>query len=95
MRQLTNNAINSFMMDKEFSSSNTTVKLEDGSTKLYLHGNLIAIKTGKKISISNAGWATNVTKERLNGIPGVSIRQIKGIWYLNGKEWNGNFIKIN
>lgn len=47
------------------------------------------------LEITNAGWATNTTKERLNGIPGVSISQRKGIWYLNGKEWGGKFIKIN
>ena len=36
-----------------------------------------------------------ITKERLNGLHGVSITQKNFIWYLNGKKWNGNLIKIN
>ena len=46
------------------------------------------------LSISNAGWESNTTKERLNGLPGVSIRQKNWSWFLNGEEWDGNWKRI-
>ena len=70
-------------------------------TKLKYHGNTIAIKTWNKhtntksLYITNCGFFTKTTKERLNGLHGVSIKQKSFIWYLNGKEWDGNLIKIN
>jgi hypothetical protein len=30
----------------------------------------------------------------LNGLDGVSIQQKAGIWYLNGKEWEGELIDV-
>lgn len=59
---------------------------------MYLHRNLIAEKNFQngEIAITNAGWNTDTTKERLNGIPGVSITQKNWKWYLNGEEWGGN-----
>lgn len=72
------------------------------TTKMYLHGNCIAKKIVKskdsgdtiissRIYISDAGWRTTTTKERLNGIPWVSICQKKGVWYLNGKELTSEY----
>jgi hypothetical protein len=61
---------------------------------MYLFGNLIAVNNNGVISVSNAGWESITTKERLNGIPGVNIKQSKGLWYLNGVEWNGKLTKI-
>jgi hypothetical protein len=58
---------------------------------LKLFGNKIAaIESDGRLWISNAGWDTKTTKERLNGLPGVSIQQKKGEWYLNGNQWDGN-----
>lgn len=94
MRAITDKAAQAFNNDTAFRNSNTSVKIEDGKTNLYLHGNLIATKSDGETEITNAGWFSNTTKERLNGLPNVSIHQKKGIWYLNGNEWNGDFIKI-
>lgn len=61
------------------------------------HGNDIAYQYNnpeRTLSITAAGWLTNTTKERLNALPNVSILQKKGIWYLNGKQWDGEFIDI-
>ena len=58
-------------------------------TSLYLHGYKIATHTPDGLEITNAGWFTQVTKERLNGLPGVHIQQKDGKWFLNGREWNG------
>lgn len=62
-----------------------------------LFGNVIAVKDRKNgdVWITNAGWNTVTTKERLNGIDGVSINQVKGIWYLNGKQWGGEWTKVS
>ena len=40
------------------------------------------------------GWSSNTTKERLNGLTGVNIWQKDFVWYLNGEEWNGEWIRI-
>ena len=98
MRKITEQAINAFMNHKTFNSSNTTVSLnDDNSACLLLFGNLIARKYtdgDKEIEITNAGYATVTTKERLNGIPGVRIYQRKGEWFLNDKPWDGDWISI-
>lgn len=100
-RQITTQACNAFMSAKPFNKDNMSVVVEPVSFPLvhmYLHGNLIAkrfIEEGKTVlMVSNAGWATSTTKERLNGIPGVSVVQRKGVWYLNGKEWDGRWTTV-
>jgi hypothetical protein len=59
-----------------------------------LFGNTIAEWRGNKIWITSAGWKTVTTRDRLQ-ILGADLHVRKGIWYLNGVEWNGNWIKIN
>lgn len=95
MRKITKSAVDAFMMPEPFSQGNTRVTCDD-DINLYLHNNLIASWnpiTGQ-LWVTDAGWPTMTTKERLNGIPGVNIVQKAGQWYLNGKEWNGNLIEV-
>ena len=67
-----------------------------GVYKLKLHGNTIAtIDELGVLSVSNAGWASNTTKERLNGIPGVRVHQKNWNWFLNGQEWDGGWKRIS
>jgi len=72
MRKITANAVSAFFAGVPFSSSNTVVTVSSSlqCTSMLLHGNKIAIRyTGMPyIHISDAGWQTNTTKERLNGI---------------------------
>lgn len=69
-------------------------------TKLKYQGNTIAIKSLNKhtsierLFITNCGWFSNTTKERLNALQGVNIVQRNFVWYLNGKEWNGELTEI-
>lgn len=58
----------------------------DGNT-LFLHGNAIARHTERGLEITMAGWETVTTRERLNGLAGVSVSQSKGEQYLNGHKW--------
>lgn len=97
MRTLTQKAVQAFMNAEKFKSSNTTVEVLPNVTILKLFGNAIAYRYNdpeRTLSITNCGWKTNTTKERLNAIPGVNINQKNKVWYLNGKEWNGNLIDV-
>jgi len=90
MRKITSDVVGAFMLKQARTVGNSHT---DGSS-LYLHGNEIAKHTDDGIMITNAGWSSNTTKERLNAIPGVSISQKNWAWFLNGNEWDGSWILI-
>jgi hypothetical protein len=94
MKVITRNAVQSFYNNQPKKFGNTEVTVEDGVTKLFLFDNLIAKKENGVLKIRNAGWQSNTTKERLNALDGVSINQSKGVWYLNGIEWDGQETEI-
>lgn len=91
MRKVTNVVVGSFNMGRAAKLSNT----ETDGNSLWLFGNKIAEYRNGNIWITNAGWSTNTTKERLNAVKGVNISQKNGTWYLNGKEWNGEWTNVN
>lgn len=101
MRKVTRESINAFLNRDTYYKSNTSVKDEQfktlggiylKNTILYLHGNAIAKLTPNgKLYITNAGWSTNTTKERLNALPNVRINQKNFEWFLNGRAWNGEW----
>jgi len=99
MRKITRDSINAFMNDRNFKRQNMEVRINpNNQTELVLHGNVIAYRhpdLNRTISITNCGWETTTTKERLNGIEGVNIVQRNFQWYLNGVAWNGNWIDLN
>ena len=97
MRQITRESVNAFNWGFTFSKSNMNVRVFNDVIKLQYQGNTIAYKDRitNKISITNCGWFTNTTKERLNALEGVSIYQKNFVWYLNDKEWDGKLITIN
>lgn len=94
-RKITNEAIAAFNQNRPFCKSNTCVMVESGTTFLMLFGSDIAIKENGVLKITNAGWQTKTTMERLNALPGVRIQQKKGVWYLNGEIWDGSWKVIN
>jgi len=97
MRGITAETIKAFNNATPFSKSNMVVEVLPNVTIMKLHGNPIAYQYNdpkRTLSITTAGWKTNVTKERLNAIDGVDIRQVKGVWYLNGTEWDGGMIDV-
>ena len=98
MRKITEESVNAFMNAEKFSKQNMLVEVLPNVTILRLHGNAIAYRYNnpeRTLSITNCGWSTNTTKERLNGLPNVSIYQRLGTWYLNNQEWDGELIDIN
>ena len=97
MRMITQQAVAAFNNAESFKSGNTKVIVKPNVTVLLLFNNEIAYRYNdpeRTLSITNAGWKSNTTKERLNGLDGVSIQQKAGIWYLNGKEWEGELIDV-
>lgn len=96
MRKITADAVDAFNNEMNFKRANTEVEHDTrtGTTYLKLHGNTIARKRAGRLMVTNCGWFTNTTKERLNGLPNVSIHQKNHVWYLNGKEWNGNLTVV-
>lgn len=96
MRKVTEKVGMAFNMSNECNMGNTVVKVVDGEVRMILLGSTIAIKdiATNKVKITNCGYFTNVTKDRLNSILGVMIVQIKGEWYLNGEKWDGKLIEL-
>ena len=94
-RKITKESVNAFLMRKTFSKGNMKVDECYGQYRLRLHNNVIAVLDEfNMLSISNAGWSSNTTKERLNGLPNVRINQKYWNWYLNGNEWNGEWTRV-
>ena len=95
MRKITSEAVDKFLSRTPFSKSNMKVEQAGNTFRLKLHGNTIAVLDEMNmLSISNAGWSSNTTKERLNGLPNVHIKQKNWNWFLNGQEWNGEWTRV-
>ena len=85
------------MSAEKFNKGNTQVEVLANVSVLKLHNNPIAYKYNDPqgtISIQTCGWFSNTTKERLNAIPKVRIKQKDGVWYLNDEQWNGELIDL-
>jgi len=96
MRQITKESVNAFLNRQAFNKSNTSVSNLNGKYYLSLFGNIIAVlHPDNTLMITNAGWESNTTKERLNALPNVNICQKNFAWYLNGIEWGGDWVEIN
>lgn len=96
MRQITQDSTNAFLNRQIFTRQNMKVRELNKKYYLKLHNNIIAIlHQDNTLIIKNCGWFTPTTKERLNALPNVNIIQKNYVWYLNGKEWNGEKTNIN
>lgn len=91
MKQITKEAVDAFLNGYYYKKSN----MEVTCGQMYLHGNKIAwFDKNKQLWISNCGWQSNTTKERLNALPNVNIVQRNHQWYLNGQPLDGQAICI-
>ena len=94
-RKITNESVDKFLSRETFKKSNMEVDEFYGQFRLKLHGNVIAVLDEfNMLSVSNAGWASNTTKERLNGLPHVHVKQKNWNWFLNGEQWNGEWTRV-
>jgi predicted DNA-binding protein (MmcQ/YjbR family) len=97
MKKITAQSIDAFMNARPFKKDNMTIEVLPNVTVMKLYGNAIAYRFNdpeRTLTITNRGWFTNTTKERLNAIPGVHINQKNWQWYLNGEVWDGDFIDV-
>ena len=91
MRQITRDIVNAFQNSRSLRIDNSRT---DGES-LWLFDNKIAEIRRDGLWITNAGWKSKTTKERLNGLSGVHIQQVRGNWFLNGREWEGGWVNVD
>ena len=97
MRKITEESVDAFMNARKFKKANMEVEVLPNVTILKLYGNEIAYRYNdpeRTLSITNCGWETPTTKERLNALEGVNIHQKNWQWYLNDKQWDGGLIDV-
>lgn len=100
VRKITQQAVNAFIAGQPFNSSNTSVVVDGNQVDMLLHGNRIARSLNGIVYVSNAGWSSNTTKERLNGILDTlnvsGIYQRDWVWYWkDGEEFPHNeFVRV-
>ena len=66
----------------------TTVKRENGTTRVQYHRTVVVEFNDEKITLNSGGWRTNTTKTRMNQTAnqfglGFSVQQTKGVWYVH------------
>ncbi|UZZ63862.1 hypothetical protein PSV6_2 [Pseudomonas phage PSV6] len=99
-RKVTQQAVNAFIAGRTgVFGGNTVVELSPLGEVLVmkLHGNAIArrdVGPFGTFEVRDGGWQSNTTKERLNGLPGVSVNQKQYVWFLNGAAWDGHWTLI-
>ena len=96
MREISRLASKALMSHTEFKRGNTKVEVDsDGDAWLKLFGNTIARHSADGgLQITNCGYSTVTTKDRLNALPSVHIQQRNWDWFLNGEEWNGVWVSV-
>jgi len=91
MRQITRDIVNAFQEMRSLRIDNSRT---DGQG-IWLFDNKIVEVREDGVWITNAGWKSKTTKERLNGLSGVHIQQVRGNWFLNGREWDGRWVNVD
>ena len=91
MRLITQRIVSAFEGRRALKIDNS----ETDGTSLWLFGNKIAEWRNDGLWITNAGWKSNTTKERLNGLTGVRVQSIRRQWYLNDYAWDGGWINVH
>ena len=66
----------------------------DGES-LWLFNNKIAEIRRDGLWITNAGWDSRTTNERLNGLSGVHVRKQRGTLLLNDRVWDGGWVNVD
>ena len=95
MRKITREALQAFTNGYGMKKAN----MEVNDNGMYLHGNLIAKFENGKLMISNCGWWSNTTKERLNAILSYysygRIYQQDWVWYYTDSKGNTDIFHEN
>ncbi len=93
MRKIPQESVDAFLSGDNLNKANMQIHTRGHYVYMNLHGNSIArrnLDTGS-IYISNAGWETVTTKERLNGLLNTlgkkRIFQHKFEWFIGTREF--------
>ena len=91
MKEVTRQVTSAFLQGEAKKVDNTQT---DGRS-LWLFFNKIAEHREDGLYVSNCGYKTRTTAERLRALPNVSLVSKKGKWILNGEEWDGEWRRVN
>jgi hypothetical protein len=91
MRKITQQIVNAFQNSRSLTIGNSRTNGES----LWLFDNKIAEIRRDGLWVSNGGWDSKTTKERLNGLSGVNIVQRRGVWLLNERVWDGRWVNVD
>lgn len=91
MRQVTKQVTDAFLSGRAKKVTNTHT---DGRS-LWLFSNKIAEHREDGLYVSNCGYKTKTTAERLRALPNVNLTTKRGEWYLNGEVWQGEWRRVN
>ena len=91
MRQITQDIVNAFQNSRSLRIDNSRT---DGES-LWLFENKISEIRRDGLWISNAGWDSRTTNERLNGLSGVHVRKQRGTLLLNDRVWDGGWVNVD
>ena len=87
MRQVTNRIANAFASRQSLTVGNTRT---DGN-HVWLHGNMIVKRAEDgQVLVSNAGWYSNTTKERLSAFCDVYQKNFE--WFIAGEKYEGGWV---
>lgn len=111
MKKITAQSITAFFSGRNLSAGNMSIEHHESAAgpvaSMYLHGNLIAKRIGLcndyDLALSDGGWESNTTKERLNGLlnyigAGVCVTQKDYVWYIGAlravvdEDWLGSVV---
>ena len=84
--------------NQNWQSGNTAVTFdaETNNSKVFLHGNLIAVVGDEHLEILDGGWQTNTTKSRINALCSEFCIAGEGIFQKNFQWFVRQFVgKIN
>lgn len=90
MRKITREICSAFENRRALKIDNSRT---DGSS-LWLFDNKIAEWRDGDLWVTNAGWDSRTTNERLNGLDDVSIIRHRGILFLNERVWDGRWVNV-
>lgn len=90
MTEITMKVVDAFLQGENLRISNS--RSLNGS--LYVHDQVIAQWRKNELWISIGSDFTNTKMDRLNGLPWVELVKENGKLYINGKPWDGGWIKL-
>ena len=98
MRKIETQMNHAILNNENWSKDNTAVTYdpETNNSKVFLHGNLIAVVGDDHVEIMDGGWQTTTTKSRINAICSEHCITGEGVFQKNYQWFVRRFVgKIN